>query len=132
MTSIAEDSELNTLYSGAELTNGHGVEMVNSNDTASSSTRSSSSSSAAGPTSWRRINSRSWKRVLEVVVLSCVVLVVWGGFSVPTIVYAVSPLQVSHSEVKSSVPRVHRTSYFYDYSSYHALQQGCQCLALQS
>ena len=49
------------------------------------------SRSAASSTSWL-----TWKRSLEAVVLSCILLVVWGLFSVPTILYALSsPQQVN-------------------------------------
>ena len=36
-----------------------------------------------------------WKRITEVVILSCVILVVWGLFAIPTVFYALPPLQVS-------------------------------------
>ena len=49
-----------------------------------------------------------WKRILEVVVLSCVIIATWGLFSVPTIVYALPPgLQVSQYSYR----------YIYPYSS---------------
>ena len=37
----------------------------------------------------------SRRRILEAVLLSCVILVIWGLFSVPTILYILRPLQVS-------------------------------------
>ena len=33
-------------------------------------------------------------RILEIVVLSCIIIADWGLFLVPTIVYALPPLQV--------------------------------------
>ena len=39
----------------------------------------------------------NWKRISEVLVLSCVIIAVWGPFLVPTILlYALPPLQVSY------------------------------------
>ena len=38
----------------------------------------------------------NWKRISEVLVLSCVIIAVWGPFLVPTILYAFPPLQVSY------------------------------------
>ena len=37
----------------------------------------------------------SKRRILEAVLLSCVILVIWGLFSVPTILYILKPLPVS-------------------------------------
>ena len=37
----------------------------------------------------------NWKKILETVSLSCVILGVWGIYSLPTIFYALPPLQVS-------------------------------------
>ena len=43
-------------------------------------------------------SSVSWQlnqmRILEIVVLSCIIIADWGLFLVPTIVYALPPLQV--------------------------------------
>ena len=47
-------------------------------------------SKSSSPASWL-----TWKRIVEAFVLSCIILIVWGLFSVPTILYALSPIQVS-------------------------------------
>ena len=41
--------------------------------------------------SWLKSN---WKRIVEVAVLSCVILVVWGLFAIPTVFYALTLPQV--------------------------------------
>ena len=64
-----------------------GVETIPKILTSQSLVRRGSSSSA----SWL-----NWKRILEVVVLSCVIIATWGLFLGPTIVYALLPLQVSY------------------------------------
>ena len=48
--------------------------------------------------SWLTLN---WKRILEVVVLSCVIVAVWCPFLVPTIVYARPPLRVGYYDYDS-------------------------------
>ena len=54
--------------------------------------RQKNSSSSTVVSCWPCVH---WKKTLEAVVLSCVILVVWGIFALPTIFYILPPLQVS-------------------------------------
>ena len=50
--------------------------------------------SSPSPASWQLWSDRT--RILEVVILSCIIAVAWGLCLVPTITYALPPLQVSY------------------------------------
>ena len=87
MASTAAESKATSAIPSVSNGVASGVETIPKILTSQSLVRRGSSSSA----SWL-----NWKRILEVVVLSCVIIAVWGLFSVPTIVYALPPLQVSY------------------------------------
>ena len=76
--------ELNKLSVNNEVADG--VETIQKTVTCESLVSSRENSSA----SWLY-----WKKILEVISLGCVILVVWGLFALPTIFYALPPLQVS-------------------------------------
>lgn len=50
--------------------------------------------SSPSSASWQLWSNRT--RILEVVILSCIIAVAWGLCLVPTIVYALPPLQVGY------------------------------------
>ena len=60
-------------------------------DCEKANTRTSESSGLGA--SWIKSN---WRRILEAVILTCVILIVWGLFAIPTVFYALPPLQVRH------------------------------------
>ena len=53
----------------------------------------SEGSSKLGPGLWLKMN---WKRAVEILVLSGVIFLVCGLFTIPTILYALTPLQVRY------------------------------------
>ena len=83
-STTAESKATNSVSNGVAS----GIETISKTITSQSLVKRGGSSSAS-----QLIN---WKRILEVVVLSCVIVAAWGLFSVPTIVYAVPPRQVSY------------------------------------
>ena len=67
---------------------------ANQNSWVSKAEAAAAKSLANGNSSWL-----NWRRILEAVLLSCIILIVWGLFSVPTILYVLPPLQVSTTVV---------------------------------
>ena len=93
-----------TLFSDKPVSaNAMASESPNSTPSVSSRVASrvetSSGSKTPSPLPLVERSSPSWRlnqmRILEVIVLSCIIIADWGLFLVPTIVYALSPLQVN-------------------------------------
>lgn len=62
------------------------------NDCEEANTRTSESSRL---TLWIKSKS-NWRRIVEAVILTSVILLVWGLFAIPTVFYALPPLQVRY------------------------------------
>ena len=87
MASTTAESKATNSIPSASNGVARGIETIPKTFASQSLIRIGSSSLAS------RLN---WNRIVEVVVLSCVIVAAWVLFSVPTIVYALPPLQVSY------------------------------------
>lgn len=66
------------------------------NDCEEANTRTKSSESSSLRLTLYIKSKSNWRRIIEAVILTGVILLVWGLFAIPTVFYALPPLQVRY------------------------------------